>query len=110
MHLFLGTAFVAHDRYFVPHLSLPAVYLPHLRRQAAEVSSFLTDENLSLPSDLDYTRIEGLSTELRQRLAKVRPPTLGALKRVEGTTPASYAVLWRFAVKGDADGAAAPSA
>ena len=50
-------------------------------------------EELSLPDDLDYAEVRGLSTEVRQRLREVRPATLGQAGRVPGVTPAAISLL-----------------
>jgi tRNA uridine 5-carboxymethylaminomethyl modification enzyme len=46
-----------------------------------------------LPGGIDYERISGLSTELRDKLAAARPATLGAAARIDGMTPAGLALL-----------------
>jgi tRNA uridine 5-carboxymethylaminomethyl modification enzyme len=46
-----------------------------------------------LPGDLDYGSVTGLSNEVRQRLAEVRPLTLGQAARVPGVTPAAVSLL-----------------
>ena len=51
------------------------------------------DEALELPADLDYAAIGGLSTEVRQKLAAVRPANLGQAGRIDGITPAALTRL-----------------
>ncbi|KAG1393199.1 hypothetical protein G6F60_011637 [Rhizopus arrhizus] len=72
-------------------------YKPFLKRQALEVEAMKRDENLQLDINLDYTKMDQLSNEVRQKLAIVRPETLGAAKRVEGVTPAAMVVLMKYA-------------
>jgi tRNA uridine 5-carboxymethylaminomethyl modification enzyme len=48
---------------------------------------------LPLPADIDYADVGGLSNEARQRLAEVRPATLGQAARIPGLTPASVSLL-----------------
>ncbi|KAI0668201.1 glucose-inhibited division protein A subfamily [Trametes maxima] len=74
-----------------------AVYSSHLRRQEADLRVFLEDESLSLNPHLDYDTVEGLSSEVKERLAKVRPTSIGAAKRMEGMTPSSMIYLLRHA-------------
>jgi tRNA uridine 5-carboxymethylaminomethyl modification enzyme len=50
-------------------------------------------EAAPLPGDIDYARVQGLSNEARQRLAEVRPLTLGQASRVPGVTPAAISLL-----------------
>jgi tRNA uridine 5-carboxymethylaminomethyl modification enzyme len=76
-------------------VEIGARYAPYLRRQAVEVAAFRRDEQLQLPAELDYATLAGLSGELRERLARVRPTSLGAAARVPGMTPAALALLWR---------------
>ena len=69
-----------------------ALYRGYLPRQAAEQRAFRRTEDLSLES-VSFERIAGLSTEVRQRLIRARPASLGAAARLEGITPAALAAL-----------------
>jgi tRNA U34 5-carboxymethylaminomethyl modifying enzyme MnmG/GidA len=53
-----------------------ASYAPHLPRQLAELALFHTDESLQLDPDMDYSKVQGLSEEVRERLQRIRPTTL----------------------------------
>jgi tRNA uridine 5-carboxymethylaminomethyl modification enzyme len=68
-------------------------YAPYLERQAAEVARLRGDDAVRLPADLDYVSVPGLSNEMIERLALVRPSTLGAARRVRGVTPAALAAI-----------------
>ncbi|KAG8711196.1 Mitochondrial Translation Optimization [Ceratobasidium sp. 395] len=74
-------------------------YLHHLKRQAADVRAFTSDEFLILDPTLDYDAVVGLSTEVRERLKQVRPGSIGAAKRMEGMTASSAVLLLRHARK-----------
>jgi tRNA uridine 5-carboxymethylaminomethyl modification enzyme len=74
-------------------LEADALYAGYLDRQAADIAAFRRDESLPLPADLDYAGVPGLSTEIVQRLARVRPATLGQAGRIEGVTPAALTAL-----------------
>jgi tRNA uridine 5-carboxymethylaminomethyl modification enzyme len=74
-------------------IEIDAQYAGYLDRQAADVAAFRRDEALRLPNDLDYARIGGLSNECRQKLAAVRPHTLGQAARIEGVTPGALTAL-----------------
>jgi tRNA uridine 5-carboxymethylaminomethyl modification enzyme len=74
-------------------IEIEAAYAGYLDRQAADVVAFRKDENLSLPDDLNYADIGGLSTEAREKLAAVRPRTLGQASRIEGVTPGALTAL-----------------
>ncbi|KAI8977779.1 glucose-inhibited division protein A subfamily [Trametes punicea] len=74
-----------------------AVYSSHLRRQEADLRVFMEDESLALDPQLDYNTVEGLSSEVKERLFKVRPTSIGAAKRMEGMTPSSMIYLLKHA-------------
>ena len=74
-------------------IQIDAGYAGYLDRQAAEVDAFRRDEALILPADLDYAAVPGLSNEARQKLAAVRPQTLGQASRIEGLTPGAMTAL-----------------
>lgn len=48
---------------------------------------------MALPPDLDYARVGGLSTEMQERLARVRPMTFAAAQRIPGITPSALVAL-----------------
>ena len=70
-----------------------AQYAPYLERQAEDIARLARDESVKLPDGLDYFTISGLSSELRQRLDRVRPDTLGQAGRIEGMTPAALTLV-----------------
>ncbi|MBV8755013.1 MAG: tRNA uridine-5-carboxymethylaminomethyl(34) synthesis enzyme MnmG [Hyphomicrobiales bacterium] len=74
-------------------LEIDAKYAVYLDRQAADVAAYRRDETLELPSGLDYGDLPGLSMEVRQKLAAIRPRTLGQAGRIDGVTPAALTLL-----------------
>ncbi|WP_296600205.1 tRNA uridine-5-carboxymethylaminomethyl(34) synthesis enzyme MnmG [Phenylobacterium sp.] len=74
-------------------IEIDASYAGYLDRQAADAEAFRKDENLRLPAELDYGAIGGLSNEVREKLAAVRPLTLGQAARIEGVTPGALTAL-----------------
>src|SRR6266851_538945 len=68
-------------------------YAGYLRRQESEIERARRDERRRIPLDFPFERVPGLSREVVQRLAQVRPDTLGHALRVPGITPAAVAVL-----------------
>jgi len=70
-----------------------AKYAVYLARQAEDVERFRRDEALPLSESIDYAAIAGLSMELRQKLATVRPRTIGQADRIDGMTPAALALV-----------------
>ena len=74
-------------------VAIDAAYAGYLDRQAADAEAFRREEGLVLPAALDYAAIGGLSNEVREKLAAVRPQTLGQAARIEGVTPGALAAL-----------------
>lgn len=74
-------------------IEIDAKYAVYLDRQAADISAFRRDEAMEIPAGLDYAALPGLSTELRQRLARIRPGTMGQAGRIEGMTPTALTLL-----------------
>lgn len=70
-----------------------AKYAGYIDRQHEEIERTRRHESLSLPADLDYDRVTGLSNEVRQKLREARPDTLGQASRLPGITPAAVSVL-----------------
>ena len=68
-------------------------YAGYIDRQAKEVERHDYYENLKLPEALDYLSVKALSIEVRQKLAKHRPETLGQASRIAGVTPAAISLL-----------------
>ncbi|MFM9865778.1 MAG: tRNA uridine-5-carboxymethylaminomethyl(34) synthesis enzyme MnmG [Micropepsaceae bacterium] len=74
-------------------LEADSLYSGYLDRQTADIAAFRRDESLTLPDDLDYANVAGLSTEAATKLARIRPATLGQAGRIEGVTPAALTAL-----------------
>jgi tRNA uridine 5-carboxymethylaminomethyl modification enzyme len=70
-----------------------ARYEGYIRRQESEVARFRALEARALPEGIDYGAIPGLSHEVRQKLAAVRPGSLGQASRISGVTPAALSLL-----------------
>ena len=68
-------------------------YAGYLARQEKQVAEFKKEESRLLPEDLDYTAIQGLRLEARQKLQEIRPVSLGQAGRISGVSPADIAVL-----------------
>jgi tRNA uridine 5-carboxymethylaminomethyl modification enzyme len=74
-------------------IEIEATYAGYLDRQAADVEAFRRDEALVLRAGLDYGAVGALSNEAREKLAAVRPLTLGQAARIEGITPGALTAL-----------------
>jgi tRNA uridine 5-carboxymethylaminomethyl modification enzyme len=68
-------------------------YAAYVTRQESEVVRLRKLENREIPADVDYTCVNGLRSESRERLQKVRPRTVGQAGRVAGVTPADVSML-----------------
>jgi len=70
-----------------------AKYEGYIERQRLEVERRAAMEARSLPPDLDYAEVKGLSTEVQQKLNRHRPQTIGQAARISGVTPAAISLL-----------------
>jgi tRNA uridine 5-carboxymethylaminomethyl modification enzyme len=77
----------------VEQIEIAAKYSGYIDRQKGEVERAAHYENLRLPAELDYMAVPALSIEVRQKLNKHRPETLGQASRVSGVTPAAISLL-----------------
>ena len=68
-------------------------YEGYLRRQEKQVEEFQKEESRLLPPEIDYTHIEGLRVEARQKLNEIRPLSVGQASRISGVSPSDIAVL-----------------
>jgi tRNA uridine 5-carboxymethylaminomethyl modification enzyme len=77
----------------IEQVEIQAKYQGYIERQQVEIDKSLAHESMSLPPDLDYTDVRGLSFEVKQKLTQARPQTLGQASRVQGVTPAAISLL-----------------
>ncbi|CAD7782349.1 tRNA uridine 5-carboxymethylaminomethyl modification enzyme MnmG [Candidatus Methanoperedenaceae archaeon GB37] len=68
-------------------------YEGYIKRQAEQVAKFKKWENMKLPPETDYYSIPGLSNEIKEKLSRLRPASLGQAARVPGVTPAAITLL-----------------
>jgi tRNA uridine 5-carboxymethylaminomethyl modification enzyme len=76
-----------------------ASYEPYISRERGSAERLKAAEHVELPGALDYALIGALTNEARQKLARLRPRTLGQAGRVPGVTPADLQILWVHAVR-----------
>lgn len=74
-------------------IKIDAIYAQYEQRQQREAETLKRDEGIELSRELDYFLLPGLSKELQEKLAKVRPETIAAASRIEGMTPAALSLL-----------------
>ena len=68
-------------------------YAGYLERQRKQVEEFKKEESRRLPEDIDYNAIVGLRLEAREKLAAIRPMSIGQAGRISGVSPSDIAVL-----------------
>ena len=68
-------------------------YQGYVDRQSAIVERFRRMERATIPADLDYSKISGLSREVCEKLVKIKPHSLGQAARIPGITPAAISLL-----------------
>lgn len=81
------------DRQVLEQLQIDSTYDQYADRQAKEVSDLKRQETQRIPVDFDYSRISGLSNELKQKLARARPESILHASRIEGVTPAALLLV-----------------
>jgi tRNA uridine 5-carboxymethylaminomethyl modification enzyme len=81
-------------------------YEGYIKRQERQVEKLKRMENARLPEGLDYQAIYGLSTEVREKLGKVRPRSLGQASRISGITPAALMAIQVYLKKQASQGGA----
>ncbi|QSF54579.1 tRNA uridine-5-carboxymethylaminomethyl(34) synthesis enzyme MnmG [Brevundimonas fontaquae] len=77
-------------------VQIDAAYANYLDRQSQDADALKAEEGLMLPTDLDYGAIGGLSNEVKEKLVRVQPRTLGQASRIEGMTPGALTALLAY--------------
>ena len=77
----------------VEQVDIAMKYSGYIERQKLEIAKTTANEELRIPSDIDYDTVGGLSFEVRQKLKAMRPETLGQAGRISGVTPAAVSLL-----------------
>ncbi|HCY05646.1 MAG TPA: tRNA uridine-5-carboxymethylaminomethyl(34) synthesis enzyme MnmG [Gammaproteobacteria bacterium] len=80
-------------------LEVETKYAGYIRRQDDEIAKIRRHEGMQIPSEMDYSSIDGLSNELRQKLDQQRPESLARAARIQGMTPAALSILLIHAKK-----------
>jgi len=74
-------------------VEIDAHYLGYLGRQSHDIEAFKKDESIKIPQHLNYDSLSGLSNEIKSKLNKIRPNTLGQALRIDGVTPAAAILI-----------------
>ena len=81
------------DPQVAEQVEIQAKYAGYIERQREDIERQRRHEQLALPPDLDYAEVRGLSREVREKLIRHRPHTLGQAGRIPGVTPAAVSLL-----------------
>lgn len=77
-------------------VEIEGMYHGYLERQQLDIDLFKKDEDLSLPTDLDYAKVGSLSNEMRLKLSFAKPVSIGAASRIPGVTPAAIMAVLTY--------------
>ncbi|HEX5046517.1 MAG TPA: tRNA uridine-5-carboxymethylaminomethyl(34) synthesis enzyme MnmG [Gammaproteobacteria bacterium] len=77
----------------IASLEIEAHYAGYVERQGVEIERQKRQADTALPADFDYARVNGLSNEIREKLARIRPNDIGQAARISGMTPAAISLL-----------------
>jgi tRNA uridine 5-carboxymethylaminomethyl modification enzyme len=80
-------------------IEISAKYSGYIDRQQDEVARLRKSEEMALPADFDYDRVQGLSNEVRLKLKTIKPATLAQAGRISGVTPAALSLLMIYLKK-----------
>ena len=80
-------------------IEISAHYSGYLEKQEADIIAFRKDENLEIPNNIDYSKLNGLSNEVKSKFNLIRPKTLGQALRIDGITPAAVYILLSYMKK-----------
>ncbi len=83
----------------VEALEIEVKYEGFIRRQLNEITRLSKIEKIKIPEDMDFVKIHGLSTEIKEKLSKIRPLTLAQASRISGVTPAAISILMVYLEK-----------
>ncbi len=77
----------------VQQVEIAIKYAGYIERQELEVKKFKTLEDKAIPEAFDFSTVPSLRLEARQKLAKIRPATIGQAARISGVSPADISIL-----------------
>jgi tRNA uridine 5-carboxymethylaminomethyl modification enzyme len=81
------------DEQAAEQVAIQAKYAGYISRQQEEIDRLRRYENMTLPQDLNYEVVDGLSNEVKQKLGAAQPATLARASRIPGVTPAAIGLL-----------------
>jgi len=88
-----GAAPLARDPAVTEQVEIQIKYSGYISRQEEEIERHLRNEETRIPENLDYSRVSGLSNEVREKFKRVQPTTIGQASRIPGITPAAISLI-----------------
>jgi len=92
------SAFAIEDK-IKQQVEINALYENYLVKQNRDLELFKRDENMKIPLEIDYNKIQSLSLEVREKLNKYRPATIASALKIQGITPASLMAIMVYIKK-----------
>ncbi len=89
----------AYEERLDKQVEIDAHYLGYLGRQSHDIESFKKDESIIIPRNINYDSLSGLSNEIKSKLKKIKPNTLGQALRIDGVTPAAAIIILSYIKK-----------
>jgi len=89
----------AYEECLDKQVEIDAHYLGYLGRQSHDIESFKKDESIIIPKNINYDSLSGLSNEIKSKLNKIKPSTLGQALRIDGVTPAAVIIILSYIKK-----------
>lgn len=90
----------------IQQVEIAVKYAGYIDRQEIEVEKFKRLEDKEIPNIFDYSTVPSLRLEARQKLAKIRPTTIGQAARISGVSPADISILMVWLKRGGQNWAA----
>ena len=81
-------------------VEIDAHYQGYLERQSRDIETFRRDESYLIPDDINFDKLSGLSNEIKSKLKKIKPKTLGQALRIDGVTPAAAIIIMSHLKRG----------
>jgi len=93
IRMMAGTEIKKYSRNIDSHVEIQIKYAGYVDRQLETVKRFKKIEGIRLPENFNYSQVSGLSREVSEKLARVKPRSLGQASRIAGITPAAILIL-----------------
>jgi tRNA uridine 5-carboxymethylaminomethyl modification enzyme len=84
---------IIQDKEVMERVEIETKYEGYLKRQEEQIAQFKRAESIAIPTDFEFGRVKSLSKEGREKLARVKPRSIGQASRISGVTPADISVL-----------------